>query len=107
MKEDLAANLNLFTEVSSDAEGKLKLTRTSRAEDKLTLRFEMDTLVIMHNCPHPLCDSESYPRNTVEIVLSQSDPVMNDDPCLNLCDENRRGFQNNALYHLGMEQNND
>ncbi len=101
-KQDLASNLNLFSEVSTDSEGLLRLSRQSKAGDCVTLRFEMDTLVIMHTCPHPLNVGPDYPRQPVEIVLEKSKPVLADDPCLNLCDENRRGFHNNALYHLGM-----
>ena len=101
-KQDLAANLNLFSEVSSDSDGQLQLTRESQADDSITLRFEMDTLVLMHTCPHPLNTSKDYPRKPVKLSLEKSSPVLSDDRCLNLCDENRRGFQNNALYHLGL-----
>lgn len=101
-KQDLAANLNLFSEVSADAEGRLRLSRQSRAGDSITLRFEMDTLVLMHTCPHPLNASEEYPRKPVQVHLEKAEPVLPDDHCLNLCDENRRGFHNNALFHLGL-----
>lgn len=98
---DLAANLNLFNQVSTDDEGNLALTRQAAAGDSVTLRFEMDTLVVLHTCPHPLNVSAHYPRKPVQIELGEADPVADDDPCLNLCDENRRGFKNNALYYLG------
>ena len=101
-KQDLAANLNLFSEVSTDAEGQLSLSRQSLAGDSVTLRFEMDTLVVMHTCPHPLNKAKDYPHKPVQISLAKAEPVLPDDYCLNLCDENRRGFHNNALYHLGM-----
>ena len=101
-KQDLAANLNLFSEVSTDAEGRLVLSRQSQINDAVTLRFEMDTLVVMHTCPHPLNTSAQYPKKPVQICLIKADPVLPDDYCMTLCDENRRGFQNNALYHLGM-----
>lgn len=100
-KQDLASNLNLFSEVSTDEHGLLALTRQSQPGDNLTLRFEMDTLVILHTCPHPLSKAESYPTGLVQLELEKADPVASDDYCLNLCDENRRGFNNNALYHLG------
>lgn len=100
-KQDLAANLNLFSQVSTDDEGKLQLSRHSQAGDAITLRFEMDTLVIMHTCPHPLSMADEYPRKSVQVLLEKADPVTSDDYCLNLCDENRRGFHNNALYHMG------
>lgn len=98
---DLAANLNLFCQVSTDEAGNLKLTRRAAAGDSLTLRFEMDTLIVLHTCPHPLDESSRYPRKPVQIELGTADPVAEDDLCLNHCDENRRGFQNNQLYYLG------
>ncbi|OGT74710.1 MAG: urea carboxylase [Gammaproteobacteria bacterium RIFCSPLOWO2_02_FULL_57_10] len=101
-KQDLAANLNLFSEVSADDEGKLRLSRQSQAGDTITLRFEMDTLVVMHTCPHPLNTASVYPHKPVEVCLEKASPMQPDDYCLNLCGENRRGFHNNALYHLGM-----
>lgn len=101
-KQDLAANLNLFSEVSSDDGGHLRLSRQSRAGESITLRFEMDTLVVMHACPHPMNEAATYPHRPVQIHLQKAAPVLADDACMNLCDENRRGFHNNALYHLGM-----
>ncbi len=100
-KQDLAANLNFFSEVSTDAAGQLRLSRQSNGGDSVTLRFEMDTLVILHTCPHPLESAANYPRKPVEITLEKAAPILSDDYCMNLCDENRRGFQNNSLYHLG------
>ncbi|MFK7864365.1 MAG: urea amidolyase associated protein UAAP1 [Pseudohongiellaceae bacterium] len=100
-KQDLASNLNLFSEVSTDEDGQLRLSRQSEAGANLTLRFEMDTLVILHTCPHPLSKAENYPTGLVQLELEKASPVTADDYCLNLCDENRRGFNNNALYHLG------
>lgn len=101
-KQDLAANLNLFSEVSADDEGKLRLSRQSQAGDTITLRFEMDTLVVMHTCPHPLNTASEYPHKPVQVCLEKASAMQADDYCMNLCDENRRGFHNNALYHLGM-----
>jgi len=106
-KQSLAANLNLFSEVTTDTEGQLRLSRQSQANDHITLRFEMDTLVVMHTCPHPLNTAQDYPRKSVQVYLEKANPVAPDDYCLNLCEENRRGFQNNALYHLGLSHTND
>lgn len=98
---DMAANVNWFSKVTTDNEGNLQLTPFSGESTSVTLRFEMDTLVILHTCPHPLNHSETYPDIGVEISLGNADPVMDDDLCMNHCKENQRGFQNNALYHLG------
>ncbi|GAB3373900.1 DUF1989 domain-containing protein [Spongiibacter taiwanensis] len=98
---DMAANINWFSKVATDAEGNLCLTSPSPAGSSVTLRVEMDTLVLLHACPHPLSDATTYPRKAIGLGLATAAPVGEDDLCLNHCDENRRGFANNALYHLG------
>jgi urea carboxylase-associated protein 2 len=97
----LAANVNLFSEVSSDAAGALQLTRQGRAGDKVVLRFDMDTLVLLHTCPHPLDMAAEYPRRPVGIELAMGPPAAEDDYCRNHRPENGRGFANNALYYFG------
>lgn len=101
-RRDLCANVNWFSEVRSDEQGQLSLTRQSEAGDEVVLRFEMDTLVMLHTCPHPLNKAAHYPNKPVAITLEQAAAMSDDDECLNLCDENRRGFENNALYHFGL-----
>jgi len=101
-KQDMAANINWFSKVSTDDQGNLALSSPAKAGDCVTLRFEMDTLVIMHTCPHPLNTSETYPKKPIRITLTQAEPIHADDACMNLCPENQRGFENNALYHFGL-----
>lgn len=100
---DMAANINWFSKVEADERGAMILRENHSApESSVTLRFEMDTLVIMHTCPHPLNKSESYPRKPVEVEIFPAQPVAEDDYCKNSCPENQRGFANNHLYYLGM-----
>ena len=99
---DMPANLNLFSKVVSDDDGNISLVKDhSQAGNSVTLRFEMDTIVLLHTCPHPLSLSETYPAKPVGIELGLAAPVMDDDYCMNFRPENRRGFENNALYYLG------
>jgi urea carboxylase-associated protein 2 len=100
---DLAANLNWFSKVLVSDSGDMKLDAThSQAGSQVVLRFEMDTLVLLHTCPHPLNTSESYPEKSVQIELGQAQGLTDDDYCLNYRPENGRGFKNNTLYHLGL-----
>ncbi len=100
-RADMAANINWFSKVIADDNGNIQLdTKNHAAGNSLTLRFEMDTLVLLHACPHPLNRSQAYPFKPVHIELSQADTVANDDYCKNFCPENQRGFNNNALYYL-------
>lgn len=101
-KKDMAANLNLFSAVGVDDEGNLQyLENNSKAGDSIELRFEMDTLVLLHTCPHPLNPAPEYPRKPVAYQIIQAPEVEEDDYCLNYRDENGRAFQNNEIYHLG------
>lgn len=101
---DMAANINWFSRVDVDEQGALYLRAdNSPPGSTVTLRFELDTLVIMHTCPHPLNQSESYPRKPVLVEISRADPVSEEDYCRNYCAENQRGFANNQLYYFGMQ----
>jgi urea carboxylase-associated protein 2 len=102
-KRDMAANVNFFSKVVAADNGELKYVQDhSKAGDAVTLRFEMDTLVLLHACPHPLNPAAEYPRKPITYQICESAPVQDNDLCLNSRVENRRGFENNRLYHLGM-----
>lgn len=102
-KKDLAANVNFFSKVGVDDSGNLVFDPASSAAGRyVDLRFEMDTLVVWHTCPHPMNPAETYPKKPVAYQIRQSKPVADDDICLNHCEENRRGFKNNELFHLGL-----
>lgn len=99
---DMAANVNWFSKTEVNDQGVLALAeRHSSPGASVTLRFEMDTLVIMHTCPHPLNKRAEYPRKPVQVDLFEAEPVTEDDLCKNSCAENQRGFANNHLYYLG------
>ncbi len=101
---DMASNVNWFSKVQSDEKGSIFLAENnSNPGSQVTLRFEMDTLVILHNCPHPLDQSTEYPSKPVGISLAKAAAVAEDDLCKNHRLENRRGFMNNELYYLGSE----
>jgi hypothetical protein len=98
-RRDLAANVNWFSKVSIAEAGDMSFdARNSRADAFVELRFEMDTLVLFHTCPHPLNPAAQYPRAPVRMQLRKSAPVPDDDFCRNLCPENTRGFENTELY---------
>jgi urea carboxylase-associated protein 2 len=101
---DMAANVNWFSKVRVDAAGNLHLDgEAGRPGAAVTLRFEMDTLVLLHTCPHPLDRSADYPRAAVTVQLARAAVVADDDYCRNFRPENQRGFRNNELYHLGLD----
>jgi urea carboxylase-associated protein 2 len=100
-RRDLAANVNWFSKVAVADDGTMTFDpASSRAGARVALRFEMDTLVLLHTCPHPFDPSPEYPRKPVHYRLSCAPPVSDDDYCRNFRPENQRGFENNRIYHL-------
>lgn len=100
-KADMASNINWFSKVKANDQGSIWLDSKNQAPgNSVTLRFEMDTLVVLHTCPHPLNFASYYAYTPVQIDLGEADLVADDDYCKNYRPENQRGFKNNALYYL-------
>jgi uncharacterized protein len=98
-RRDLAANVNWFSKVSAADDGALLFDPGHAAPGAFVeLRFEMDTLVLLHTCPHPLNPAAEYPRKPLNLRLSKAPPVAPDDFCMNSRPENVRGFANNDLF---------
>lgn len=98
-KRDLAANINIFSKVQSNDSGYLTFVCDhSKAGDVVELRFEMDTLVVLTTCPHPMNPAREYPNFAVDIIVSDAAVMSADDKCLNSSTENGRGFENNRRY---------
>ena len=102
---DMAANVNWFSRIVTDDNGNLSFDPVnSNSGDYVDLRFEMDTLVVLHTCPHPMNTATEYPKKPLHYQIRKAEPVKEDDLCMNSRPENQRGFQNNAIYHLQGEQ---
>jgi len=99
-KKDLVPNLNFFSMVVADDEGRLSyVPGHSKAGDSVTLRFEMDTLVVLNCCQHPLDPSPEYRHAHVGLEVLAEDPAGADDPCFTIRPENLRAWMNNQTYH--------
>jgi uncharacterized protein len=99
-RKDLVPNLNWFSKVASDDDGKLSFVeRHSEPGDFVELRFEMDTLVVLNTCHHPLDPSTVYRKSEVKLEVFDGEPAMSGDPCLKVREENQRAWENNETYH--------
>jgi uncharacterized protein len=99
-KKDLVPNLNLFSKVVSDEEGHLTfIPDHSKAEDFIELRFEIDTLVVLNTCQHPLDPDSVYRHRHVKLEVLDGEPAASDDPSLTIRPENLRAWENNQTYH--------
>jgi uncharacterized protein len=100
-RRDLAANVNWFSKVTAAEDGRCSSIRAIRAPMPFVeLRFEMDTLVLLHTCPHPMNPAAEYPRCPVARAARQDRGPGRDDFCRNSRPENGRGFANTEFYRL-------
>lgn len=90
---DLVANINFFTKVAVDAAGGLAFVcGNSRAGDAVTLRFELDTLVVLTSVPHPLDPAPEWSPRPVALELAPVEGAADGDAVRAACAENSRGF---------------
>ena len=99
-KRDLASTVNFFSKITVDDDGKLSFVKGNSAQDDfLELRFEMNCLVALSTCPHPLDPNAQYSPSGVQLMAWLSGAVPLDDLCRNACDENKRGFHNTEVLY--------
>ena len=98
---DLIPNLNLFSKVVSAENGDLTFVdKNSSAGDFIELRFEMDTLVILNTCQHPLDPNPEYqPKPVLMQVYDAGTPAADDASRLSR-PENQRAMLNTENYYL-------
>lgn len=100
-KRDLVANINFFSRVTTDDEGALHFdTEHCPAGAYVDLRFEMNTLLVLSTCPHPLDPASEYRPSALSLNASRASPVSEQDPCRLRCPENERGFHNTEMAFL-------
>ncbi|WP_342724472.1 urea amidolyase associated protein UAAP1 [Bradyrhizobium sp. B097] len=98
-RRDVHSCVSFFAPVAIDADGRFVWSGARRQKgDFVDLRAEMDLLIALSNCPHPLDPAESYPQASVEIVRYRSAQPAADDLCRTATAEAIRAYQNNALY---------
>lgn len=97
-RRDVHPCVSFFAPVSVGADGQFKWNDGVRqAGDFLDLRAEMDLLVALSNCPHPLDPAPACAPGEIEIVRFRSEPIKSGDLCRTASAENIRAFENNAL----------
>jgi len=91
---DLHANVNFFTRVTAAEDGSLHWDpHHAKAGMAVTLRAEMEVLVVLSNTPHPLDTATEWAPAAVELTITQTPPPGPDDPCRTMRAENGRAYQ--------------
>jgi len=92
-RRDLHANVNFFTKVTADLEGKLAFSRGwSRPGSAVELRADMNVLVVLSNTPHPLDPSPTYAPKPVALSIRNGRIAAPNDACRTACPESERAF---------------
>jgi urea carboxylase-associated protein 2 len=97
-KRDLTSSINFFSKVTVDEQGAMRFhPNNSPPGAYVDLRFEMNVLVILTTCQHPLDPSPHYRPREVRLTAWHSRPAPRNDPCRMRCPENERGFRNTEV----------
>ena len=100
-ERDLVPNINWFSKIVSDDEGKLSfVSGHSKAGDHIDLRFDMDTLVVLNTCQHPLDSDPVYHPHRVKLEVFNTEPPALDDPSFTVRPENARAHRNTDDFYL-------
>jgi len=95
---DVHPCVSFFAPVSVDSDGRFKWDASRRqAGDFVDLLAEMELLVALSNCPHPLDPSPAYPPGPVEIVRYSAKPGSG-EMCRAASAEAARASENNAFF---------
>ena len=99
-QRDLVPNVNLFSKVVADDAGRLSfISGHAKAEDRVELRCEMNTLVVLNTCQHPLDPDPQYHPRPVRLDVWPTSPPSADDPCRCSRPENERAYRNTEDYY--------
>jgi urea carboxylase-associated protein 2 len=97
-RRDIPGILNLFAPVSLDEEGAFAWQKKrSNSGDYTELRAEMDVVIGLSNCPHPLDPNPIYAPTSVTVTRFRAPTALADDLARTATAEAIRGFENNSM----------
>ncbi|MGY4690726.1 urea amidolyase associated protein UAAP1 [Salibacterium sp. K-3] len=97
---DIVPNVNFFSKIAAAPDGTMQFEQGHAKEgDSVTLRMEMDTLLILSNTPNPQDPALLYPSVPVKMEVSETRAPDETDYCVTFRPENKRAFENTWNYH--------
>jgi urea carboxylase-associated protein 2 len=100
-KKDIPANISFFKSVKIHEDGSMRFVENpSKPGDVVELRAEMNTLVVIANCPHVLDDRTTYVATPLRVLAYKGPVAPADDPIRNAGPENQRAFENVDDFYL-------
>jgi urea carboxylase-associated protein 2 len=100
-RRDLMMNVNFFSKVEVQEDGSMHFVAGhAKAGSAVELRAEMNTLVILNTCQHPMDPDREYRQTSVGLTLKRVPAPRGDDVCRMFRPENERGFTLTERYFL-------
>ena len=97
-RRDIPSALSFFAPVRVLDDGTFVWREDLRvAGDYVELRAEMDLIIGLSNCPHPLDPNPAFAPQPVEVIRYRAATPAADDLCRTATAEAVRGFENNAM----------
>ncbi|WP_127533070.1 urea amidolyase associated protein UAAP1 [Paenibacillus kobensis] len=97
---DMMPVVNLFSKVAVEDSGRMVYdTSHCQTGATVTLRTEMDAVLVLSNTPNPLDPRTGYPSVPVLVEVLAAEVVEADDYCVNYHPENRRAYENTWEYY--------
>jgi urea carboxylase-associated protein 2 len=99
---DVGGCITFFAPLLTDESGRFSWQENALQKgDYVDLRTEMDLLVAISNCPHPLSPGATWAARTVQAILWKSLPPDDSDFCRTASEEAVRGFENTDAFLSG------
>jgi urea carboxylase-associated protein 2 len=92
-ERDLHASVNLFAKVVPDAEARLSFVAQPGRGDWAELRADLDVLVVLAGCPHPLDPRAEWAPPAVRLTVSGGPAPGADDPTRTFRPESARALE--------------
>ena len=93
-RKDIHACVNWFKGVVIEADGTTRFVGGAGAGAQVTLRAEMDVIVVLANCPHVLDPRAAYTVSPAHVTAWRGAVTAEDDPIRNATPEGLRAFLN-------------
>jgi urea carboxylase-associated protein 2 len=93
-RPDVPPAITFFADIATDEEGGFHWKAGAPPGSIVDLRAEMNVIVTISNCPHPLAPGGTFAPGPIDAIIWQSPPPAADDLCRTFGEEAERGFQN-------------
>lgn len=93
-RPDVPPSITFFAEIATDEDGRFHWRAGASPGCIVDLRAEMNVILAVSNCPHPLAPTRVFAPGPIDAIVWQGPPPAADDLCRRFGEEAERGFEN-------------